>query len=132
MEFSYSKRMKNLGYFSPILYLTAVLFALHNPVYAQQDRPNILFIAIDDMNDWTTLFDDDHPIQTPNLVRLAKRGAFFTKAYASSPACNPSRASIMTGTRPHKTGIYGNNSDWRKALPEAQTIQQYFSDLGYY
>lgn len=108
------------------------LSVTQNPVYAQQERPNVLFIAVDDMNDWTTLFDEENPIQTPNLERLADRGAFFTNAYASSPACNPSRASIMTGTRPHKTGIYGNHSDWRGALPEAQTIQQYFMEHGYY
>ena len=96
------------------------------------DPPNILFIVVDDLNDWTTLFDTQHPIQTPNLKQLAQRGAFFTHAYASSPACNPSRASVMTGTRPHKTGIYGNKSNWRKALPNAQTLQQFFMDRGYY
>ena len=40
-------------------------------------KPDVLFIAIDDMNDWTTLFDKNNPIQTPNLERLAARGAFF-------------------------------------------------------
>ena len=60
-----------------------------SPVMAE--RPNVLFIAIDDMNDWTTLFDDRNPIQTPNLKRLAERGCFFTQAYCASPGCNPSR-----------------------------------------
>src|SRR5699024_1647260 len=109
-----------------------VLFAIQLPINAQQSRPNILFIAIDDMNDWTTLFNDENPIQTPNLEKLAERGAFFTHAYAASPACNPSRVAVMTGLRPHNTGVYGNNSDWRRALPEAQTIQQYFMENGYY
>lgn len=124
--------MRNLVYLSATLFLVFYLFAFQTMVNAQQDKPNILFISIDDMNDWTTLFDDNHPIQTPNLERLSKRGAFLTKAYASSPACNPSRVSVMTGTRPHLTGIYGNSSDWRKALPDAKTIQQYFSNEGYY
>jgi len=97
-----------------------------------REKPNVLFIAIDDMNDWTTLFDKENPIKTPNLEKLATRGAFFTHAYCSSPACNPSRASIMTGTRPHQTGIYGNNSDWWGALPEAKTLQQFFMENGYY
>ena len=96
------------------------------------EKPNILFITIDDMNDWTTVFDKSNPIKTPNLEKLASRGAFFTKAYCSSPACNPSRASVMTGTRPHKTGIYGNSSDWRGTLPEIKTLQRYFKENGYF
>jgi arylsulfatase A-like enzyme len=95
-------------------------------------RPNVLFITIDDMNDWISIFDPANPIRTPNLEKLAKRGVFFSRAYASSPSCNPSRASFLTGTRPHKTGIYGNKSDWRAALPKAETIQQYFMKNGYY
>jgi arylsulfatase A-like enzyme len=94
-------------------------------------QPNVLFITIDDMNDWTTVFDKSNPIKTPNIEKLAARGAFFTNAHCSSPACNPSRASVMTGTRPHKTGIYGNSSDWRGTLPKIKTIQRHFKDNGY-
>ncbi|MFV0592216.1 MAG: sulfatase [Draconibacterium sp.] len=97
-----------------------------------KDKPNVLFVTIDDMNDWTTVFDKKNPIQVPNIERLADRGVFFSKAYCSSPACNPSRASVMTGTRPHKTGIYGNSSDWRGALPKIKTIQRYFKENGYF
>jgi len=98
----------------------------------RNSKPNVLFIAVDDLNDWITLFDPRNPIRTPNIERLAAKGALFTHAYCSSPACNPSRASLLTGKRPHKTGIYGNKSDWRGALPEAETIQQYFMKHGYY
>jgi len=98
----------------------------------EQKKPNILFITIDDMNDWTTVFDKNNPIQIPNIEKLAERGVFFPRAYCSSPACNPSRASVMTGTRPHKTGIYGNSSDWRGALPKIKTIQRYFKENGYF
>jgi len=97
-----------------------------------QTMPNVLFIVIDDLNDWNTLYDPVYPIQLPHMQELAERGAFFTRAYCSSSACNPSRASVMTGTRPHKTGIYGNKSDWRMALPHAETIQQFFKRQGYY
>ncbi|SFC52015.1 Sulfatase [Parapedobacter composti] len=86
----------------------------------QSGKPNVLFIAVDDLNDWITLFNADNPIRTPHLERLAAKGAFFTHAYCSSPACNPSRVSLLTGTRPHSTGIYGNKSDWRRALPDAE------------
>lgn len=111
---------------------TLSLFTLLSTAGISNDKPNILFITIDDMNDWTTVFDKSNPIKTPNLEKLANRGAFFTKAYCSSPACNPSRASVMTGTRPHKTGIYGNGSDWRGTLPNIPTVQKYFKDNGYF
>lgn len=107
-------------------------FSFHESFSQPAEKPNVLFITLDDMNDWTTLFNKHNPVKTPNLERLAQRGAFFTRAYCSSPACNPSRASVMTGTRPHKTGIYGNSSDWRNAIPRIKTVQRYFKENGYF
>nr|WKN34513.1 sulfatase [Tunicatimonas sp. TK19036] len=115
-----------------VILIIVISDRVHSQRTTANQKPNVLFIAIDDMNDWISLFDPGNPITTPHLENLAARGAFFTQAYCSSPACNPSRASIMTGTRPHKTGIYGNAADWRGALPEAKTLQQYFMDDGYY
>jgi len=94
-------------------------------------KPDILFIAIDDMNDWTTVFDRKNPIKTPNLVRLAKRGMFFSKAYCAAPACCPSRAAIMTGIRPSNSGVYDNNNAWAKMMPDAVTLSRYFMLNGY-
>jgi len=94
-------------------------------------KPNVLFIAIDDMNDWTTVFDKDNPIKTPNLERLAKRGVFFSKAFCSTPACNPSRTAILTGLHATTSGVYGNRDPWRKILPDAVTLPQYFERHGY-
>ena len=94
-------------------------------------RPDVLFIAIDDMNDWTTLFDAKNPIKTPNLQRLARRGMFFSKAYCASPACCPSRAAIMTGIRPSNSGVYDNNHAWAKMMPGAVTLSRYFMQSGY-
>jgi len=116
--------------------LTAFLLLLHSsflilPSVAASLQPNVLFIAIDDMNDWTTLFDEYNPIQTPNLERLAERGTFFTKAYCNSPACNPSRASVLSGTRPSSNGVYGNRSDWKKALSNVVILPQHFRNHGY-
>lgn len=96
------------------------------------EKPNVLMIVLDDMNDWTDLFDEANPIKLPQMKKLADRGAFFTKAYCSSPACNPSRSSVMTGLRPHNTGVYGNASDWRAATKGHKTLQKYFKDKGYY
>ena len=87
-------------------------------------RPDVLFVAIDDMNDWISLLDPEAPIKTPNLERLAGRGMLFTRAYCISPACNPSRSALLTGLRPSTSGVYANNSDWRKALPKRRTIMQ--------
>ena len=96
-----------------------------------KEKPDILFIAIDDLNDWTTLFDKDNPIKTPNLERLAARGAFFTRAYCASPGCTPSRTAIMTGLRPTTSGVYENHHIWREALPDVVTLPQHFAANGY-
>lgn len=102
---------------------------------AQQDvnsgQMNVLFIVIDDLNDWITLLDKDAPIKTPNIDRLGARGVVFEKAYCASPACNPSRVAVMTGLRPSTSGVYGNKTDWRGALPDALTIPQWFMKAGY-
>jgi arylsulfatase A-like enzyme len=97
---------------------------------SSQSRWNILFIAVDDLNDWTTLFGG--PIKTPHLERLARRGIFFNHAYCPSPACNPSRVAILTGLRTSTTGVYGNKTDWRRAIPDAVTIPQHFMKNGYW
>lgn len=100
-------------------------------VVAAGEKPDVLFIAIDDMNDWTTLFDPSNPIKTPNLERLAKMGTFFSRAYCVSPACNPSRTAILTGLRPSTTGVYGNHDSWRTLVADAVTLPQYFTENGY-
>ncbi|MEK6239678.1 MAG: sulfatase [Planctomycetales bacterium] len=92
---------------------------------------DVLFLVVDDMNDWISLLDSKAPIKTPNLERLARRGMLFTKAYCASPACNPSRAATLTGLRPTTTGVYGNKSDWRRAVPSRPTIMQRFMAAGY-
>jgi arylsulfatase A-like enzyme len=93
--------------------------------------PDIVFIAVDDLNDSTQLHDPASTIRMPRLQGLAKRGVFFSRAYAASPACNPSRTAILTGLAPHTTGVYGNASDWRRALPEAVTLPAHFRANGY-
>ncbi len=95
-------------------------------------RPNVLFIAIDDLNDWVGALRGHPQSHTPNLDSLARRGALFRNAYCAAPACNPSRAALMTGIAPHRSGVYLNNHPWRKALPDAITIPQYFRKSGRY
>jgi len=97
----------------------------------ESPAPDVLFLVVDDMNDWISLLDPGSPIRTPNLERLARRGMLFTRAYCASPACNPSRSATLTGLRPSTTGVYGNKSDWRRAVPDRKTIMQQFMAAGY-
>lgn len=98
---------------------------------ATAEKPNVLFIAVDDLNDWTTFLGGYRSVKTPNLDRLARRGTFFTRAYCSAPACNPSRASLLCGVRPSTSGVYHNPNPWRVQLPEAVTLPQHFMAHGY-
>ena len=78
-------------------------------------KQNVLFIAIDDLNDWVGCLGGHPGAITPNLDRLAARGVLFTNAHCAAPLCNPSRAALMTGIRPSTSGIYTNNQPMRKA-----------------
>lgn len=97
-------------------------------------QPNILFIAIDDQNDWCGPLGG-HPLaKTPELDRLARRGTTFTNAHCNAPLCNPSRTSLLLGLRPSTTGIYGLAPSFR-TLPEYSqrvTLPQYFATNGYH
>lgn len=100
---------------------------------AAADRPNILFIAIDDQNDWIGHLGGHPQAQTPHIDRLAARGTALTNAHCQSPLCNPSRTSVLTGLRPSTTGIYGL-SPWFRDVPELAdvvTLPQYLAQHGY-
>lgn len=98
---------------------------------ADIDRPNVLFIAIDDLNDWIGALGGHPQAKTPNIDRLAKRSVLFANAHCAAPACNPSRAALMTGIAPNESGVYHNPQPWRPALPDAITIPQHFTANGY-
>jgi arylsulfatase A-like enzyme len=98
------------------------------------DRPNILFIAIDDQNDWIGCLGGHPQVKTPNIDKLAAKGTLFTNAHCQSPLCNPSRTSLMTGLRPSTTGIYGL-APWIRnvpALKDTVTLPQYLKKHGGY
>src|SRR5262245_16737019 len=80
-------------------------------------QPNVLFIAIDDQNDWLGCLGGHPQVKTPHIDQLAQRGTLFTNAHCQSPLCNPSRTSLLLGLRPTSTGIYGL-APWFRALPE--------------
>lgn len=96
-------------------------------------KPNVVFIAIDDQNDWVGAFGGHPMAKTPHLDRLAARGTAFLNAHCNAPLCNPSRTSLMLGLRPTTTGIYGL-SPWFRNVPEwagRVTLPQHFKKHGY-
>ena len=103
--------------------------------YAQaaNQKPNVLLIAIDDLNDWVGCLDGHPQASTPHIDALAKRGTLFTNAHCQAPICNPSRTSLMLGLRPSTTGIYVNQP-WFRATKRNQdrvTLTQYFRQHDY-
>lgn len=95
-------------------------------------KPNVLFIPVDDMNDWVGHLGGHPQSVTPNLDRLAKRGVTFTSAHCAAPACNPSRVALLTGLRPSSTGVYHNPHPWRPVLPDVVTLPRHFMNHGYF
>lgn len=96
-------------------------------------KPNILFIAVDDLNDWVGPLGGHPQVKTPNFDRLAAMGTTFTNAHCQSVLCNPSRLSVLTGLRPTTTGIYGL-SPWFRDVPKLRdipTLPRHFRENGY-
>jgi len=102
-----------------LLCLTVCLILIHgSTAHADETKkPNILFISIDDQNDWIGCLGGHPQAKTPNIDRIAAEGTVFLNAHCQSPLCNPSRTSLMTGRRPSSTGIYGL-SPWFRNVPE--------------
>ena len=94
---------------------------------------NILFIAVDDLNDWVGVLGGHPQALTPNIDKLAERGLLFTNAHCTAPGCNASRTSLLMGLRPSTTGIYQNAHDWRKTslVDTAVHLPQHFKNSGY-
>lgn len=96
-------------------------------------RPNVLFIAIDDQNDWVGCLKGHPLVKTPHIDALAARGTLMTNAHCQAPLCNPSRTSLMLGLRPSTTGIHGLEP-WFRNVPEFRdrvALPQYFAANGY-
>lgn len=100
--------------------------------------PNVLFIIADDLNDWVGWMGGHPQAKTPNMDRLAKMGMRFTNAHCTYALCNASRTSLLTGTYPWTSGVFGNEQDWRHSvrlmdkptLPEFMLASGYFSAAG--
>jgi iduronate 2-sulfatase len=93
-------------------------------------RPNVLFIAVDDLRPTIGAYGDPYA-KTPNLDRLARSGVTFLQAYAQQALCNPSRASLMTGLRPDSIRVWDLDTDFRANVPDVVTLPQHFMRHGY-
>ena len=115
--------------------LFCTLIFLGNFSFASDDdRPNVLFIAIDDLNDWLGCYGGHPQVQTPHIDSLARRGVMFTNAQCQAPICNPSRVSMLLGKLPSTTGIYFLGPQFRQAdsTKHDETMFQVFRRSGYH
>lgn len=112
-------------------FLSCVLAAPLAGLQAAGKRPNVLFLPVDDLNDWVEDFGGHPQTVTPNIHQLGESGVRFQRAYCQAPMCNPSRASLLTGLRPTTTGVYENDDTWRDGAPDAVTLPAYFKQNGY-
>jgi len=99
---------------------------------APAKRPNVLFIAVDDLNHWVGYLGRNPQTKTPAIDRLAARGAWFSRSYCAAPVCNPSRAALLSGLRPGASGVYDNGDPFAKAIPVDLTLPAAFRNAGYY
>lgn len=120
-----------LAWTLPLLSFTT--FSSNSEANGPPLRQNILFIAIDDLNDWVGALGGHPQALTPNMDKLAERGLLFTNAHCTAPGCNASRTSLLMGLRPSTTGIYQNAHDWRttELVDTAVHLPKHFKNSGY-
>ncbi|MFP6604728.1 MAG: sulfatase-like hydrolase/transferase, partial [Pirellulaceae bacterium] len=116
-----------------LIALSILLLLALSHVLEAADKPNILFIAIDDQNDWIGCLGGHPLVKTPHIDGLASQGTLFKNAHCQSPLCNPSRTSLLTGLRPSTSGIYGLAPWFRNvpALASRVSLPQHLAAQGY-
>jgi arylsulfatase A-like enzyme len=113
------------------IFLRILALALLPVLVRGADRPNILFIAVDDLRPEFGAYGASY-VKSPNLDRIAKAGITFNRAYCQQAVCSPTRSSLMTGTRPDTTKVWDLETHFRAALPNVVTLGQHFKDHGYF
>ena len=123
--------MKRVLWYAAVLAVVGVVA----PASASE-RPNVLMICVDDLNDWVGCLGGHPQAKTPNIDALASRGVLFTNAHCNAPICTASRASVMTSLRPARTGIYGLGPAWVGYQGDAKQgvvpLPRMFADAGYH
>ena len=113
------------------LLIIVFAMAINTSIVAQQKtKPNILFIAVDDLKPILGCYGDKL-VKTPNIDRLAKMGTVFQRNYCQQAVCGPTRASIMTGKRPDNTGVWDLKTRMRDVNPDILSLPQYLISQGY-
>lgn len=108
-----------------------ICFLLLPTISLLQAKPNVLFIAVDDLRVELGCYGNSHVI-SPNIDRLAEQGTLFERAYCQQTVCNPSRASVLTGMRPDTLGVWDLYTHFRQNKPDAVTLPQIFMQNGYH
>lgn len=107
------------------------LLCCAGPLWADDAKMNVLFIVSDDLTNNALHCYGNAIAKTPSIDALAAKGVRFDRAYCQFPLCNPSRASFLTGLRPDTTRVYENATQFRKNVPNAQSLPQTFRHAGY-
>ena len=99
-----------------------------------RERPNVLLIVVDDLNDWVGCLGGHPQARTPYIDGLAAQGVLFANAHCAAPLCNPSRTALLFGKRPITTGVFGNMDDWREfnSLEDSESLPLFFRRRGYH
>ena len=121
-------------------FLSTAFLLLCTPLVAEDNtqtspvlkaKPNVLFIAVDDLNHWVGHFGRNKQTKTPNIDRLAAMGVTFTNAHCAGPVCNPSRAALLSGKRPGTTGVYDNGNPFVSGVKPEESLVMQFKNAGY-
>jgi iduronate 2-sulfatase len=114
----------------PLISILAIAWVGLSSESVAATRPNVLLICVDDLKPLLGCYGNK-VIKSPNIDRLAARGAVFERAYCNQAVCAPSRNALLTGVRPSTLGIYDLGTNFREAVSNAVTLPQYFKQHGY-
>lgn len=114
-----------------IIIILSLPACINNPD-AIIEKPNILLISIDDLNNWIEPMGGHPQSLTPNLKTFSGNAVMFNNAYCASPSCNPSRTALFTGKHTFVTGLYNNPQVWRDVVQDEFTLPEYFMKNGYW
>lgn len=119
--------------FSVIILLLAGACSFDRDAQSRPDKPNVVFIICDDLNDYSGSFKGHDQVQTPNIDKLAKSGTAFSNAHSNVPVCSPSRNSLFTGVYAHHSKDFGWTKHFQQpVLKHNKTMMEYFAENGYH